>query len=308
MESRIRPKVINGINIKRGFSTLAVAGDSQTKLNPYWITGFCDGESSFVIRISENPKYKAGWKIEARFQIGLHIKDRVILELIQSYFGLGTISKQGKDSVGYRVTRTKDLIKIIDHFNKYPFVTQKQADFVLFKQAVGLIENKEHFTIEKLVAIKAVLNKGLSEVLKNAFPAIVPVTRPLVEDKVIKDPYWLAGFTSGEGCFLVSIYKSQVVGGRETVGLVFKISQHSRDEQFMNSLVSFFGAGNVYKYKEVMDFKITNYGDIAKIIIPFFDKYSIIGVKSQDFEDFKRVAELLKKGNISPLKGWKRFV
>ena len=94
--------------------------------------------------ISENPKYKTGWKIEVRFKIGLHKKDRVILELIQSYFGLGTISKQGKNGVGYRVTRTRDLIKIIDHFNKYSLITQKKGDFILFKQAIALINNKEH--------------------------------------------------------------------------------------------------------------------------------------------------------------------
>lgn len=114
------------------------------------------------------------------------------MELIQSYFGVGTISKQGNDSVGYRVTRTQDLIKIIDHFNKYSFVTQKQADFVLFKQAMDLINNKEHLTIEglkKIVAIRASLNLGLTEELKNAFSTIVPVTRSLVVDQVIKDPY-----------------------------------------------------------------------------------------------------------------------
>lgn len=33
---------------------------------------------------------------------------------------------------------------------------------------------------------------------------------------------------------------------------------------------------------------------IVNIIIPFFDKYSILGVKSLDFTDFKKVAEIVK--------------
>ena len=33
---------------------------------------------------------------------------------------------------------------------------------------------------------------------------------------------------------------------------------------------------------------------MTDIIIPFFDKYKIIGVKSEDFEDFKKVTELMK--------------
>lgn len=39
---------------------------------------------------------------------------------------------------------------------------------------------------------------------------------------------------------------------------------------------------------------MTNLSDLNNIIIPFFDEYKIIGVKSQDYQDFKQVAELMK--------------
>ena len=71
----------------------------------------------------------------------------------------------------------------------------------------------------------------------------------------------------------------------------------------MKSLISYFGAGYVYKYNEVLDFKITKFEDLTKIIIPFFDKYPIIGVKSKNFEDLKRVAELIKNRVHFSLKG-----
>ncbi len=50
----------------------------------------------------------------------------------------------------------------------------------------------EHLTIEgliKILALKASLNLGLSENLKVAFPNVIPVKRPLVEDQMIDDPY-----------------------------------------------------------------------------------------------------------------------
>jgi hypothetical protein len=50
---------------------------------------------------------------------------------------------------------------------------------------------KEHLTnegLQKLVAIKASLNLGLSDELKAAFPDIIPVQRPLVQNKTIEDP------------------------------------------------------------------------------------------------------------------------
>jgi len=34
---------------------------------------------------------------------------------------------------------------------------------------------------------------------------------------------------------------------------------------------------------------------IENIIIPFFEKYPISGIKSLDFADFKKVYEMLKK-------------
>ena len=69
----------------------------------------------------------------------------------------------------------------------------------------------------------------------------------------------------------------------------------------MKSLVSYFGAGNVYKDGEVISFKIAKFEDLTKIVIPLFDKFPIVGVKSKNFEDFKQVAELIKnKAHLTP--------
>lgn len=58
------------------------------------------------------------------------------------------------------------------------------------KKSFIYFKNKEHLTnkgLEKFVAIKAVLNLGLSEKLVVAFPNIVPVERPLVINQKIGD-------------------------------------------------------------------------------------------------------------------------
>jgi hypothetical protein len=71
-------------------------------------------------------------------------------------------------------------------------ITQKWSDFQLFKQALELVVRKEHLTVEgfkKRVSIRAVLNKGLSEDLKTAFPDVVPSIRPQVLNIIIPDPY-----------------------------------------------------------------------------------------------------------------------
>jgi hypothetical protein len=135
------------------------------------------------------------------FQIGLHKKDKargVPPEKIQSYFGVGGIYKQGLESIKYVVGSRNDLEVIINHFYNYPLITQKLADFLLFKQGYEIIKTNKHLTtegLEKLVAIKASMNLGLSNELKAAFPNLTPVPRPVVKDQEIKNRDWLAGFT-----------------------------------------------------------------------------------------------------------------
>jgi hypothetical protein len=61
-------------------------------------------------------------------------------------------------------------------------------------------------------------------------------------------------------------------------------------------LVGFFdGCGNVYLNRGAIYFAVGKFEDIYNKIIPFFKKYPILGVKSQDLADFCRVAELMKE-------------
>lgn len=133
-----------------------------------------------------------------------------MLDRIQAYFGVGKVYMAKKNECRYLVRASKELRVIIEHFDKYPLITQKRADYELFKQAVELMSQKEHLTpegIQKIIAIKASVNLGLAEELKVAFPNTIPVPRPIVEGKEIKDPNWLSGFVSAEGCFLIVVKK-----------------------------------------------------------------------------------------------------
>ena len=84
---------------------------------------------------------------------------------------------------------------IIPHFVKYPLLTQKRADFELFKSIVEMLHRKEHLSpngLQQIVNIRALINNGLSDTLKAAFPHVTPVPRPVVEPSEIPDPNWLA--------------------------------------------------------------------------------------------------------------------
>lgn len=221
------------------------------------------------------------------------------MEKIKTSFGVGYINdKHGKDSVQYCVIKKSDLQIILNHFNKYPLITQKLADFLLFKSAVEILVRKQHLTISglhRLLAIKASINNGLSDQFKIAFPNIYPIPRPLIRGQEIKDPYWISGFASAEGCFFIDITRAETRIGF-SVQMKFYITQHSRDAQLLKGLVQYFNCGS---YVPVLDknigyFIVSKFSDIIDVIIPFFDQYPILGVKAKDFQDFKRVALIMK--------------
>ena len=68
------------------------------------------------------------------------------MELIKSYFGVGYISKHGSDAIRFRIESIKDLAFFMDHFYKFPLITQKRADYELWKRIVEIMQNKEHLT------------------------------------------------------------------------------------------------------------------------------------------------------------------
>ena len=88
-----------------------------------------------------------------------------------------------------------------------------------------------------------------------------------------------------EGCFFVQVRKHSDRPGYQ-IQLIFKVSQHFRDEQIMKSLIEYFDCGNIYKDKDgTINYRVQRFSDIEKKILPFFSKHRIGGVKFIDYLD-----------------------
>ena len=91
---------------------------------------------------------------------------------------------------------------------------------------------------------------------------------------------------SAEGCFEIVIQDYKTLTGY-TVNLVFKLAQHSRDEQLLKSFIKYLECGRLNKQagQDAVYFIVQKHHDILEKIIPFFFKYPIIGVKALNFLD-----------------------
>jgi hypothetical protein len=99
---------------------------------------------------------------------------------MKSYLGVGNINEKSNGTCVYYIRSLNEISILINHFDKYPLITKKYADYLLFKSAFDIIKNKQHLTekgFKEIVALRASLNKGLPEKLKEAFPNITASER-----------------------------------------------------------------------------------------------------------------------------------
>jgi hypothetical protein len=110
---------------------------------------------------------------------------------IKAYFqNIGNIYISGEKSK-FTVRSLDDILKIITHFENYPLITQKKADFILFKQIIDKVVKGEHLSakgLQEIVNIRSSINMGISDSLKAIFPNTIPVIRPLIKTITIPHP------------------------------------------------------------------------------------------------------------------------
>jgi len=146
--------------------------------------------------------------------------------------------------------------------------------------------------------------------VKEIFPDIVSVPKPKFSFNGIPNPFWISGFVSGDSTFCVSIEQSNnKIGYR--VRLIFGTCLQKRDKLLLIGMSNYFFNKNINKkslyiydskLKQTSLLQIKNNSDIFNIIIPFFTKYPVLGVKSLDFSDFKLIAEFIKnKDHLSEI-------
>lgn len=285
---------------KSNFNDNLFPSISCGSISPWFITGLVDAEGSFIVNIIKDDSRRLGFLVLFQFEIGLNEKDKVLLEMLKEYFGVGNIFYNSKDETFRLKVSNLDQLHdiIIPHFDKYYLLTKKRSDFELFKSIINIIKSKDHLTrggLQAIVNLKASMNSGLTDKVKNLFPNTVPVNRPEFKVENIPDSNWLAGFSEGESCFFVSIYKSTKSKLGLAVQLVFKITQHSRDEELLYKIAEFLACGRVEKRSgDACDYVVNSIKEFESKVIAFFTQYPLLGLKSLNFNDFKKVFELMK--------------
>lgn len=133
------------------------------KINPNWITGFTDGDGCFYFKLSKT--------ILASYELTQNTHDYLLLNSIKNYFKTGNISPNLKNiycmknalnnkSISRYYINTKEGInKVINHFNKYPLLTNKKISFEYWKILIDMKNNNKHKIKDSLNEMIDIKNK-----------------------------------------------------------------------------------------------------------------------------------------------------
>ena len=100
----------------------------------------------------------------------------------------------------------------------------------------------------------------------------------------------------GEGCFYINIIKDDSMLSGINISIRIELVQHKRDIKVLAKIIEFLGCGNLYirKDKDTASVIISKLSDVLEIMIPFFDRYPLQGVKKANYFDFRRVAFMMR--------------
>jgi LAGLIDADG endonuclease len=107
-------------------------------------------------------------------------------------------------------------------------------------------------------------------------------------------PWQVTGLTDGEGSFTLSNYVTKT---GSTIKLEFKITQKSHSEGILHELKKYFNCGSVVidnRKTETKKYRVSRLSDIIEKIIPHFDKYPCLTSKFLNYNDWKKIALIIK--------------
>jgi LAGLIDADG DNA endonuclease family protein len=110
--------------------------------------------------------------------------------------------------------------------------------------------------------------------------------------------FLLSGFALGEGSFMVVARRRGDYAKKWKLSAAFNVSQKDRVplDLFMETL----GCGSIRKAgNDGWYWEVNHLRDIQSRVVPFFERFPLIGKKAEEFDRFRAVARILSKRDLT---------
>lgn len=125
-------------------------------LNP-WLAGFSDADASFQIKL-----VKRNNKTEVRLNFQIDQKKETLLLLIKEFLGGNIGYRKSQDTYYYGSTSFGSAKKVINYFDRYFLLSSKHTNYLKWRKAYLVIQNKDHLNkngLEKIMKLKRTMNR-----------------------------------------------------------------------------------------------------------------------------------------------------
>lgn len=127
----------------------------------------------------------------------------------------------------------------------------------------------------------------------------IPISNNRKQDLTL-DPWFLSGFTGGEGCFTFSISRRKDFKLGWNVQLWFEIALHNKDLKLLELVKATLGVGNIYPQgKDYWQFKVGSI-EQSQVVINLLDLYPLITQKQADYQLWRESGRAAREASGAP--------
>lgn len=153
-------QIINNILNHNNYSELKKKINFKLNLNKdlknHWLAGFSDADGSFQIKILNRIN-----RVEVRLNFQIDQKKDNILLLIKDFFGGNLGYRKIQDTYYYGSTSFGSAKNVINYFDHFHLLSSKHINYLKWRKAYIIIQNKDHLTengLNKIIKLKSTMN------------------------------------------------------------------------------------------------------------------------------------------------------
>lgn len=134
-------------------------------LKNHWLAGLSDADASFQIKILNRIQKK----VEVRLNFQIDQKDNKLLLLIKDFLGGNIGFRKSQDTYYYGSTSFGSAKNVINYFDQFHLLSSKHINYLKWRKAYIIIQNKNHLTndgIKKIIKLKNTMNNNIINVIQ----------------------------------------------------------------------------------------------------------------------------------------------
>ena len=215
--------------------------------------------------------------------------------------GCFTFSVKKKGVRVFIISDIKTLLKIRDHFLKYPLITYKLVYFNIRCQVLDIILAGDHLTVEginRIICLRNFMKLGINQNLQVDCYVLQtfekPVYAPQLEKMTIE---WVAGFVNTDWCFTLNLVKNSKYKTGYRVSPTIFFSQNVISQIVLEQIAILLGIGRLGLVGAVncLSLKIIGLTNLQSYIA-LFNKTPLLETKALDYRDFCLGLDIIASG------------